>query len=344
MPHQLQEARAALPLAAHEVFQSEPDAHSIGIGRVDGQLGFIVEHHIDHGDQHGHHHPPRAQLLLGRLPQQVEGWPLRWRPAVQRAQPLARLPRAMRPLSGSMHPEQRPARPLVCGLEIQNLDADQRAGALPHGCFVGTLGCLVRTAKGEVAMLSNAHVLADSGRGHVGRDRILQAGCRTFNQEHHVAHLGASMPLVACPPFTRWGDVRAVANVADAAIAPLLPGVAHAQAFLSDRVVARPNGAGTAELGEPVFKVGRTSGLTRGVVDRVNVLYSVPYDHGDCWFEDLFSVVTPDGSHFAEGGDSGSAVLRTDGTVLGLVFAGAPMGTLCCDMGAVLAGLTCELL
>ena len=152
------------------------------------------------------------------------------------------------------------------------------------------------------------------------------------------------MPLVACPPFTRWGDPRAVANAADAAIAPLLPGIARAQSFLSDRALPRPCGVGTPELGEPVFKVGRTTGLTRGVVDRVNVLYSVPYDHGDCWFEDLFSVVTSNGVDFAAGGDSGSAVLRSDGTVLGLVFAGAPMGTLCCDMASILAALDCELL
>lgn len=335
MPSSLQEARAALPQAAHAVFRTEPEAHSIGIGRVeDGQLGFVVEYRA----------PTRARPLSHHLPDRVGLWPLTWRRTAARATPLHRWPRAALPLSGVRQPEQQATRPLVCGLEIQNIDSDQRAGVLPHGGFVGTLGCFVATAAGEVAMLSNAHVLAESCQGRVGHDRILQGGCVAFRPTHHVAHLGAFMPLVGCPAGTLWGDPAVTPNQADAAIAPLLPGIGHHQAFLAARAMPQPHATAAPQLGDAVFKVGRTTGLTHGVVDRVNVIYSVPYDQGDCWFEDLFSVVTDDGTDFADGGDSGSIVLRHDGTVLGLLFAGAPMGTLCSEIETVLTGLGCTLL
>jgi len=318
-------ARAALPWVAQQLFASHPETHSVGIGFVEDELGFVAEHQGQ-----------RARPLRAGPAPRLEGWPIAWRRAGQRAAPLS-----WRARTGTLgtraslpHPEQRRTRPLSCGLEVQNIDADHRAGVLPSG-YVGTLGCWVRTAAGEVAMLSNAHVLADSGRGLVGHDRILQAGCTAFQAQHHVAVLGAYLPLLSCAPGTPWGHPSAVLNVADAAVAPLLPGELYAPGFLSHRRVPAPRGTGTATLGEPVFKVGRTTGLTRGHVDRVNVLYSVPYEHGDCWFEDLFSVVTSDGSDFADGGDSGSAVLRPDGTVLGLLFAGASLGVLCSDIGAV---------
>lgn len=336
-PPPLEAARAALTQAAHDLFHREPQAHSIGIGPIDdhGHLGFIAEYRTT----------PWARPLHHRaLPDHLDGWPIVWRRTLDRARPLAHWPRARRPLAGIRHPEQAPTRPLVCGLEIQNIDADHRAGVLPHGCFVGTLGCWVRTAQGEVAMLSNAHVLADSGQGRPGHDRILQAGCRAYQAAHHVAHLGPFMPLHACPPGTLWGEPGVVPNQADAAIAPLIDGVPHAQSFLGHRDMHGPRGTAPPTLGEPVFKIGRTTGLTRGVVDRVNVIYSVPYDHGDCWFEDLFSVVSREGPDFADGGDSGAVVVRLDGTVLGLVFAGAPMGTLCCEIDGLLKALDCSLL
>ena len=40
-----------------------------------------------------------------------------------------------------------------------------------------------------------------------------------------------------------------------------------------------------AQRGDNVYKVGRTTGLTRGTVTQVPVVVGpIPYDPGDCWF------------------------------------------------------------
>src|SRR5436309_1367966 len=95
------------------------------------------------------------------------------------------------PLAASFVPEQQSHRPLVCGLQVQNVDDDDRqrqAGELGPGFLViGTLGCFVRLASGSDAALSNNHVLAGENRGRKGQDRILQPGDLTFTAEQFAA-------------------------------------------------------------------------------------------------------------------------------------------------------------
>src|SRR5205814_6017821 len=82
------------------------------------------------------------------------------------------------PQAASFIPERGLIRPLVCGLQIQNVDDDTRqrkAGALKPGfIIIGTLGCYVTLTDGSTAILSNNHVLAGENRGVKGKDRILQ--------------------------------------------------------------------------------------------------------------------------------------------------------------------------
>jgi len=80
----------------------------------------------------------------------------------------------------------------------------------------------------------------------------------------------------------------------------------------------------TAEVSEndKVKKFGRTTGLRKGQVKSTDARVRVKYSDGVKEFED--QIIT---ESISTGGDSGSAVVNTDGELVGLLFAGSPKVT-----------------
>jgi len=76
--------------------------------------------------------------------------------------------------------------------------------------------------------------------------------------------------------------------------------------------------------GDKVWKVGRTTGLTRGIIEDPSITVQVLYSHGDVKvFEDC-TLTIPDGfPHWIAGGDSGSLVLTENNKIAGIAFAGS---------------------
>jgi hypothetical protein len=74
----------------------------------------------------------------------------------------------------------------------------------------------------------------------------------------------------------------------------------------------------------PVYKVGRTTGLTHGTVFSDDVVMGgFGYDHlGSCTFTNVFSVIGDNDVPFATEGDSGSLIINSDGDAVGLLFGG----------------------
>jgi S1-C subfamily serine protease len=130
----------------------------------------------------------------------------------------------------------------------------------------------------------------------------------------------------------------------DAAVAPLQGGVPFAQSYLPGRQLPDPHGLGTPRVGDRVFKVGRTTGLTHGTITAVGVVVGpIPYAPGACWFRQQFEIEGDAGTLFSDHGDSGSAIVSTTGEVLGLLYAGNGTQTYACPMQAVLSALSCTL-
>ncbi|HET6883526.1 MAG TPA: hypothetical protein VFI31_25465 [Pirellulales bacterium] len=254
-----------------------------------------------------------------------------------------------------MVPEQRRQRPLVCGLQLQNFDDDTRQGLLPQQMFVGTLGCFVVTGGGKNAILSNNHVVAGENRGLRGADQILQAGGVTVGADL-VATLTDFIALVTSPA----GGLPALGNVhfndIDAGIAELSASISFNQRYLATRAITdpttgiatpltAPSGTATAAVGDRVFKVGRTTGLTYGeVIDITTVVGPVQYGPRTCWFRRCFTVIDPRGGQFSDLGDSGSAIVKeSTGEVLGLLFAGNGVDSYACPIDTVLSALSCSM-
>jgi hypothetical protein len=180
----------------------------------------------------------------------------------------------------------------------------------------GTLGGFVRIAAG-LSILSNNHVLAASDAASLG-DAVLQPGPHDGGRpEDRVATLAA---------FQRFQDAQP--NLVDAAVATLDAGVDADPGDVPGGPLAGPVPAVLdVDPDDPVEKVGRTTGHTRGVVTAVEVdAVAVEYDDVVHRFDDQIEIQGTAGA-FSAGGDSGSVIWRSrDRAPLALLFAGSSEG------------------
>lgn len=194
--------------------------------------------------------------------------------------------------------------PVMPGISVSHVDGS-----------AGTLGAIVYDrGTGDACILSNWHVL-QGGSGEIG-DTIVQPGPHDDNntQGNSAGRLLRS----------HLGDAG------DCAIARIEDRGAVADIFELD---VRPEHIGEVELGDPVVKSGRTTGVTRGVVRRTDVIVRLYYGP-DVGFHDVggFEIGPEDGAapgdEITLGGDSGSAWVSVDDqgdpapVMVGLHFAG----------------------
>jgi len=223
----------------------------------------------------------------------------------------------------------------------------------------GTLGCLVRRGN-ELFILSNNHVLANTGQGAQG-DPILQpARYDGGTLDDQIATLAEWVPLQASVSesdctlanlaatalnlvadasgsTTRLQAMRAqqVENKVDAALArPLEPGLVGAEIL----GIGIPRGVHQGTLGTHVQKSGRTTGVTTGRLTQVDVTVNVDYLGKNVMFTGQFMA-----TGMSSGGDSGAVMLDMDRYVVGLLFAGSDMATLINPIQLVLSALNVEI-
>lgn len=204
----------------------------------------------------------------------------------------------------------------------------------------GTFGLPVKRGTTWLA-LTNNHVAANSNAALIG-DSILQPG------PHDGGTLPAWGTLDAFHPikfeasrnlwqlFLDWLLRRqpppAPINYIDAAICQ------------SSDIKPEVAGLGPAtgvhylvDLDQPVQKVGRTTGHTKGYVVGINGYVRVGYGNsGNAAFDNQIILEGYDGAEFSAGGDSGSAILTPTMKVVGLLFAGGGNQTIANPIADVL--------
>jgi len=215
----------------------------------------------------------------------------------------------------------------------------------------GTLGCLVQR-NGQVYILSNNHVLANSNAGQLG-DAILQPGPHdggtsadqigTLEQFIPVGFEGSSSP--GCSPLSflisLFGkSARALVNepgnnTVDCAIAKPLSDDLVNPDILN---IGIPTGVAIATLGTPVQKSGRTTGYTADQITQIDVTVTVDYGGPTATFKNQLLA-----GAMSQGGDSGSAVLDMNKQVVGLLFAGSNTTTIMNPIQFVLDALQVQL-
>src|SRR5437773_471930 len=329
-----EKASAQLTEAAEKLFAADPRVRSVGIGQHQDAFGYTAVRNS-------------AMILPAsasvEVTPSIADIPVSFLESFANPHRLVQVPLAA---PASFVPEQGRFRPLACGLQIQNFDQDLRSGIIQQGkIIIGTLGCFVQLADGSPAIPSNNHVVAGEEAGQRNKDRIFQPGSGTDDPDQLAAILTDFVDIVPSPVGATPQTGDAIFNDVDAGAAKVVDGVAFGQRYLPFHSVPAPNSVASAKVGDRVFKIGRTTGLTRGSVVSVNnITGPVPYDPGPCWFRRTIVIEGLNGTMFSDHGDSGSAIVRENGEVIGLLFAGNGQQTFACPFDRVLQSLNCTLL
>jgi hypothetical protein len=216
----------------------------------------------------------------------------------------------------------------------------------------GTFSCLVQRG-GQVFILSNNHVLANSNDAQIG-DPIWQPGkydggtsadqIATLEQFIPIGFSDGVTPPPGCSPLASLLQMfnppkpqinEPGNNTVDCAIArPLSPDL-----VLPDILnIGIPIGAGTVTLGTAIQKSGRTTGYTTGQILQIDVTVNVDYGGKIATYQNQLM-----SGAMSQGGDSGSAVLDMDKRVVGLLFAGSDTTTIMNPMQLVLDALQVQI-
>jgi len=208
-------------------------------------------------------------------------------------------------------------------------------------CCTGTLGSVVKDAKGNRYILSNNHVLARSNAGKVG-EAIMQRGyvdtvpvCSKTGTIN-VANLSKFVPL----------KFNATNNTVDAAIAKVITGKVSTTGEILGIGTISSTTVNPA-VGLKVEKSGRTTGKKTGTIASVNVTATVS-GYGACGtgtstakFVNQFLI---NSTTFSAGGDSGALIVTQPAVgkkpnPVGLLFAGSTSTTLANPIKSVLTAL-----
>ncbi len=231
----------------------------------------------------------------------------------------------------------------------------------------GTLGCLV-TKNNETYILSNNHVLANSNEASIG-DAVLQPGPYDGGQNPAdlIAELSEFIPIVftgeaggsdsTCRiagsvagffnalakiggSSTRLRPYRIQQqpeNKVDCAIAKVL----NVNDVINEiSGYGKISGVQSGELEMAVKKSGRTTALTSGIIQQIDVTAQVSYG------ANKIAVFTDQllAGAMSQGGDSGSAVLSDNNKIVGLLFAGSTTTTIINRIENVFSALGVSLL
>ncbi|UCE62129.1 MAG: hypothetical protein JSU63_10545 [Phycisphaerales bacterium] len=234
-------------------------------------------------------------------------------------------------------------RPVPMGITGGNIEDWRTQGPFVY-CCGGTLGGLVENAGGTIFILSNNHVLARVNQAAIGEDIVQPSildDCFNPDPANAVADLSDFVAL----------DFGGGTNYVDAAIAEIRAGAVDTSGTVLE-IGTLGSDTLAAYVGLNVKKSGRTTGLTFGAVDSVDVSVNVGYT-SECglrradligYFENQF-IVTP--GTFSDGGDSGSVIVEDTGSnprAVGLLFAGSSSYTIANPIDNVLSALNVAML
>lgn len=196
----------------------------------------------------------------------------------------------------------------------------------------GTIGLCVRdrfygSSNRHFYILSNNHVLANCNYARIG-DPILQPG--PYDGGHHpadtIARLSRYVPIDFQPNAANLVDA-AIAHVNFSNVSREIYWLGYVKAMMTRQTLLQ-------KFIESIFtkkridvqKTGRTTDYTTGWIEGMNATVNVNYP-GNRVARFVDQIIIKPGD-FSAGGDSGSLVLDTDESALGLLFAGSRTHTI----------------
>jgi hypothetical protein len=237
--------------------------------------------------------------------------------------------------AGPQH-QVRQSRPIQLGTSGGNIN-DMSSGF----CCSGTLGALVEDGSVQY-VLSNNHVLARTNVTAPG-EGIIQPGLIDQHPAcaQNMADIVANLSDFAVIGFKVEKPIPL--NEIDAAIAQVVSGAVEPNGAILDVGLISPETA-EAVLGQAVKKSGRTTGLTTGVIQDIDVTVDVAYTKecgmGGTQIARFINQIVIGPAGFCAGGDSGSLIVEdvaSNPRAIGLLFAGSSKTTVANPINAVLS-------
>jgi hypothetical protein len=186
-------------------------------------------------------------------------------------------------------------------------------------CSSGTIGARVKKGN-SVHALSNNHVYALENDASIG-DNVLQPG--SFDTD---CNIDPNDVIGTLSGFETIVFSTSANNIIDAAIA-LSSTASLGNATPSDGYgIPKSAIENNLTINQKVMKYGRTTSLTRGIIDAINMTVNVRYSSGTARFVGQIVVESIKGP-FLKPGDSGSLMVTDPGrNPVGLLFAGNRSG------------------
>ncbi len=197
----------------------------------------------------------------------------------------------------------------------------------------GTLGARVVDSSGNLYILSNNHVIANSNNASIG-DPTLQPGPFDGGSSADSLAWLADFQVINFGSSNNTLDAAVARTVADNVSAST---PAEAYGAPSSQIFGDANNDGTFDdvgnlLGLTVMKFGRTTELTSGDISEINLTVTVcyagfgPFCTQSATFTDQIAIGS---GTFSDGGDSGSLIVSQSGkNPVGLLFAGSSTRTI----------------
>jgi hypothetical protein len=201
---------------------------------------------------------------------------------------------------------------------------------------VGTLGAIVQSTAQVPMVLSNNHVLANENKAKTG-DPVLQPAPSDGGEDpdDRIATFSACVPLKFPGP-----------NILDCAVATVQQGITFDPVNIDQIGALAGLRSQTLAKGDPVSKLGQTSGKTSGAVSAVDLgNLVIGYDSGDAVFNGQIEIESSNTIPFSQLGDSGSLIVDADLNAAGLLFSENDQGQSYANpMAAVLSALSVNLI
>jgi len=256
----------------------------------------------------------RGQVADGALPAHIEGVPVvRLITGRIHAMPSPKVKPPKPDKETGIAPSDYFPRPVPIGISTGNIGE----------CSSGTIGVRVVNSAGNVFALSNNHVFALGNEAPLGSP-IVQPG--VYDSEP-ICYQNTENVIGTLEDYEQIKFLGEGTNLIDAAI------TATSEASLGRSTppdgygtpASTPYTLSTEDLLLPVQKYGRTTGLTRGAVEAVELRVKVSYDTQIAQFTN--QILVSSRKAFIKAGDSGSLLVTTAGNQpVGLLFAGSTTG------------------
>jgi hypothetical protein len=216
----------------------------------------------------------------------------------------------------------------------KTVEAGQSIGSLNGE--TGTIACIVAKIADPATplILSNSHILADSGIARVGHSVIVPGGDDGGTSASVVGRLIESVPFDFSDNYNNFCDAALASIDRDIKLSNTVQGIGP---------ILEPNAEPRLAVGAKVQKTGRTSKHTTGVIEDVHFRTSMFYPNvsggfGTALFRDQVLC-----SKYTESGDSGALICDCSGRAVGLHWAGTGRASIFTPIQLVFARLAIQL-